>query len=146
MAGHQVVGMLPAWQRLDAPEPGRDVLVLAGDVEAELVWRVIEIGDERKIRDRGAVADDIGASGEPLVENRKRVVDAALEEGEHDRVARRPGEGAQKAIGPEITVDLLIVEDDPAQRLELVVLVFGPELARTAGEIAETYARLAEFF
>src|SRR5262245_11497923 len=132
--------MLPARQRLDALEPGRNVLVLSGNVEAELVGRIVEGGDERKVGDGRVVTDDVGASGEPLVENAKRVVDAPLEKREHGRVARRPGEGAQKAIGPEITVDLLIVEDDPAQRFELVVLVAGLELARAPGEIAEAHA------
>src|SRR5215470_19222418 len=88
MAGHQVVGMLPARQRLDALEPGGDVLVLAGDVEAELFRRIIEIGNERKVGDGGAVADNVGPSGEPLVENAKRIVDASLEKGEHGGVAR----------------------------------------------------------
>src|SRR5438093_12880750 len=92
MAGHQVVGMLPARQRLDALEPGGDILVLGGDVEAELIGRVVEIGDERKVGDGRAVADKVGASREPLVENAKRVVDAPLEKGEHGGIARRPGE------------------------------------------------------
>src|SRR5262249_2562279 len=111
MAGHQIVGMLPARQRLDALEPGRDVLVLGGDVEAEFLGRIVKIGDKRKVGDAGAVADNVGASGEALVENAKRVVDAPLEKAEHGRVARRFGEGAQEAIRPEIAVDLLIVED-----------------------------------
>src|SRR5262245_14944445 len=46
MAGHQIVRMLPAGQRLDALKPGRDVLVLGRDVEAELIGRIIQIGNE----------------------------------------------------------------------------------------------------
>src|SRR5215510_3214432 len=137
MARHQVVGVLPARQRRDALEPGRDVLVLAGNVEAELIRRIIEIGNERKVGDGRAVTDNVSVSGEPLVENAKRIVDAPLEKGEHSGVAWRPGESAEKAIGAEIAVDLLIVEDDPAQRFELLVLAVGLELARALREIAQ---------
>src|SRR5437868_1620602 len=79
MAGHQVIGMLPARQRLDALEPGRDVLVLGGDVEAELIRRIIEIGDQREVCDGRAVTDNIGTSREPFVENAEHVIDAAFE-------------------------------------------------------------------
>jgi hypothetical protein len=42
MSGHQIVGMFPARQRLDAIEPGGDVLVLGGDIEAELLGRIVQ--------------------------------------------------------------------------------------------------------
>src|SRR5262249_40171550 len=118
MARHQVVGMLPARQRFDAIEPNRDVLVVGGDVEAEFLCRIVEISDQREIGDGRARAEQEGPRREPLVEDGDVVVDASLEEREHGRIARRFGETPQEAIGPEKAVDLLIVEDDPAQRLE----------------------------
>src|SRR5262245_123841 len=51
---------------------------------------------------------------------------------------------AQEAIGAEKAVDLLVVEDDPAQRLEALVLAFRLELARALGEVGEDHGRLAE--
>ena len=41
----------------------------------------------------------------------------------------RLGEVLQEAIGTEKAVDLLVVENDPAQRFEPLVLALGPELA-----------------
>src|SRR6266545_2838757 len=64
---HQLVGMPPARQRLDAGEPRRDVLVLSRDVEAELNRRIVEVADEREVRDGRAAAEDVRAGGEPLV-------------------------------------------------------------------------------
>src|SRR5262245_29247722 len=144
MAGHQVIGMFPARQRLDAIEPGSNVLVRRCDIEAELVRRIIEIGDEREVGDGGPIAENVRPRGKPLVENSERVVDAPLEEGKHRRIARRLGEAAQEAIGAEESIDLLIVEDHPAQRFELLVLALRLELARAPGEVGEAHARLTE--
>src|SRR5262249_49109359 len=118
MARHQVVGMLPARQRFDAVEPYRDVLVLSGDIEAEFLRWIVEISDQREIGDGRARAEQEGPRREPLVDDGDVVVDAPLEEREHGRIARRLGETPQEAIGAKKAVDLLIVEDDPAQRLE----------------------------
>ena len=65
------------------------------------------------------------------------------------RTAGSPGGLAKflrKRNGPEEAVDLLIVENDPAQRLELFVFAFGLELAGASGEISQDHARLREFF
>ena len=46
----------------------------------------------------------------------------------------------QEAVRPEKAVDLLVVEDDPAQRFELLVLALGAELAGALGEVGEDHA------
>ena len=50
----------------------------------------------------------------------------------------------QEPVRPEESVDLLVVEDDPAQRLKLLVLALRPELAGELGEIGQDHARLRE--
>src|SRR3954463_11325976 len=144
MPRHQVVGMLPARQRLDAIEPYRDVLMLPRNVEAEFVRRIVEISRQREIGDGGARAQHEWTGREPLVDNGEVVVDAPLEEREHGGIAWRLGEKPQKAIGTEKAVDLLVVENDPAQRLETLVLAIGPELARPVGKVGQDHAGLAE--
>src|SRR3954469_6766580 len=144
MAWHQVVGMLPPRQRLDAVAPNRDVLVLPRNVEPEFIRRIVEVGRQREIGDGGARAQHERAGREPLVDNGEVVVDAPLEEREYGGIARRLGEKPQKAIGPEKAVDLLVVENDPTQRLETLVLAIGPELARPVGKVGQDHAGLAE--
>src|SRR5262249_20518882 len=56
----------------------------------------------------------------------------------------RLGETPQETVRPEEAVDLLVVEDDPAQRLEPLLLALGAELSRPLGEIAQDHAGLAE--
>ena len=51
MPRHEVIGVLPAWQRLDAIEPSRDIFMLPGNVESEFVCRIIEVGDQRQVGD-----------------------------------------------------------------------------------------------
>src|SRR4051812_13588392 len=114
--------MLPARQRLDAAEPGRDVAVSSGDVEAEFLGRIIEIGAERDVGDGRARAENERPASKPFVDNGKIAVDAALQKRHHRRVARRLGEILQEAIRPEEAVDLLVVEDDPAQGFEPLIL------------------------
>jgi len=92
--------MGPAWERLDAVEPGSDVLVARGDVETELLRRVIEVADQRKVGDGRLSAYDKGPGGEPLVEYPEYVVDPSLEEFQHRRMAGRFGQRAQKRYGP----------------------------------------------
>src|SRR4029077_3185740 len=78
MAGHQVVRMLPAWQRLDAIEPGGDVLVGRRNIEAELLGRIIQIRAQRQVGDGRLRSENVRAAGEALVDNAERIVDAAF--------------------------------------------------------------------
>src|SRR5262249_2867298 len=94
--------------------------------------------------DGRARAEDERRTRQALVENGNGVVDAALEEREHGRVAGRFGETPQEAIRSEKAVDLLIVEDDPAQRLEPRLLALGTELSRPVGEVGQDHPGLAE--
>src|SRR5437868_6236973 len=98
--------MLPAGQRLDALEPGADVLVRAWDVETELVGRIVEIRAERNVGDGRALAQDEALPREPLVEDRKIAVDAGLQKRHHGGIAGGPREVLQKPIGTEKAVDL----------------------------------------
>ena len=92
----------------------------------------------------GSAPSKIGAARQPLVENAERVVDAALEEIHHRGISGRLGEIAQEAIRPEKTVDLLIVEYDPAQHFELLIFALRQEFSGAFGEIGQDRAGLAE--
>src|SRR5215468_5722926 len=118
---HQLVGMLPSGQRLDAFHPGADRRIVLGDIEAEFFRRVVHIACERYVRDGGTCAQEIGGLGEALVDDAEIVGEAALEERLGARISRG-GEIAQEAIRSKIPVDLLIIENDPAQRFQALVL------------------------
>src|SRR5690349_7907917 len=64
MSWHQFVRVPPARQRLDPIKPCRDVLVCGRDVEAEFLGRIVEVADEREVRDGRTLAEDEGALGE----------------------------------------------------------------------------------
>ena len=76
--------------------------------------------------------------------DRERAEGAAFEEVHDNRVAERLGEVAQKAVGAEIAADLLIVEDDPAQGFQPIVLAARQEFSRASSEIFQDNARLGE--
>src|ERR1700733_8820947 len=114
--------MFPARQRLDALEPGGDVLVRRWNIEAEFLGRIIEVGDQRQVGDGWLGSENVGAAGEALVDNAERIVDSPLEEFHHRRMTGGFCKIAQETIRPEKAVDLLIVENDPTQRFEPLVL------------------------
>ncbi len=136
--------MLPPRQRLDAFHPGADRRIILGDIEAEFFRRVIHVGGERDVRDGGTCAQDIGGLGEPLVDDAEIVGKAAREECFGAGISRG-GEIAQEAVGSEKAVDFLIIENDPAQRLQALVLALRLEFAGAVGEVGEANAGLAEF-
>ena len=70
----------------------------------------------------------------------------ALEECQHSRISRSLCEILQEAERPEESVDLLVVEDYPAQGLQLFVLALRFELAGVLGEVSQDHARLGELF
>ena len=125
--------MLPTGQRLDALKPGGDALVLGGNIKTEFSRGVVEVSDERQIGYGRLPAQDERRGGEPLIHYAEIVVDAPFKEREHRRVAGRLGEIAQEAIGTEKAVDLLIVENDPAQRLQAFILASRLEFSRALG-------------
>src|SRR5205809_6030038 len=106
-------------------------MVLA-DVEAEFLRRVIEISGERHVRDGRAVAEQEFPALKPLVDDAEIAVDASLEEREHGRIARGLREVLQEAIRPKEAVDLLIVENYPAQRFQRFGLALRQIFARAA--------------
>lgn len=89
--------------------------MILGNIEAELFRRIIKVGGHRNIGDRRFVADQILATAQPLVDDRKVVVDASFQERKDSRIALRFGKAFQKTEWTQKSVDLLIVEDDPAQ-------------------------------
>src|SRR6185437_834196 len=91
-----------------------------------------------------SVADQERRLLQPLVDDAERTERARLER-IHDRgVAGWLGEVLQKAIRPEEAVDLLVVEDDPAQRLEFFVLALRLVLTAAVGEVGEDDAGLRQ--
>src|SRR3954453_8569088 len=83
---------------------------------------------------------------EALVDDPEIAVDAALEERRYGRIGRGLGPVAQKAVWTEKAIDLLVIEDDPAQRFEFLVLALRHEFARAPREIAQDHARLRQLF
>ena len=79
----------------------------------------------------GRVAQHEWAAREPLVDNGEIAVDAALEERHHGGSPGGLAKFSQEAIGTEKAVDLLVVENDPAQRLEPLVLALAAGTCRT---------------
>src|ERR1700730_5282337 len=107
MARHQLIGMLPSRQRLDALHEGADRRIVLGDVEAEFVCRVIEVGDERDVRDGWPRAEEEGGACEPLVDDREIVAEAALQERLRAGIARER-KIPQETVRSEKAVDLLV--------------------------------------
>ena len=119
-------------------------LCVAGDVEAELFGRIIKVGDQRQVGDGRLRAENVRAAGEALVDDAQRIVDAAFEKFHHRRMAGGFCKIAQEAIRPEKAVDLLIVENDPAQRFEPLVLAARQEFFGVLGEISQDHAGLGQ--
>src|SRR5262249_27478561 len=92
----------------------------------------------------GTCAQEIGGVREALVDDAEIVAKAALEERFGAGISRG-GEIAQEAVGSEKAVDFLIIENDPAQRLQALVLALGLELAGAVGEVGKADAGLAKF-
>src|SRR3954470_20811803 len=111
---HDVVRVRPAWQRLQALTPCANCRMILADVEAELFRRKVEVARERNIRDSRPVAEHEFAAPEPLVDVAEIAVEGPLEERKHSRIARGFGEVLQETVWAEKSVDLLIIEDDPA--------------------------------
>ena len=82
--------------------------------------------------------------GKPLVDDRKRGVEASFEECKNRRVARRRREASQVSIRPEKSAHLLIVENDPAQCFEPLVFALWLEFAEARREVGQADRRLAE--
>ena len=92
----------------------------------------------------GSDAENVRPAGEALVDDAERIVDAAFEKFHHRRMAGGFGKIAQEAIRPEKAVDLLIVENDPAQRFEPLVLAARQEFFGMLGEIGQDHAGLRQ--
>ena len=103
--------------------------MVAGDIETEFVNRVVEVADERNVGDCRARPKHERRLREPLVQDRERIVDAALEKRHPARVVFR-GKVLEEAVRTEIAVDLLVIEQQPTQALQLLVIVLWPKLAQ----------------
>jgi len=109
--------------------------MLRSDVEAEFLGRIIEVGHKRNVGDGRFVAEHEGRRRKPFVDDREIAVDEAFEKSQHRRIPGRPREILQETIGAEKAIDLLVVEDDPAQSLKPGVLVSRFETAGWPGQI-----------
>src|SRR5262245_42655941 len=96
-------------------------MVLA-DVEAELLGRIVEVTAERQVGDGRARAEQEWRLLKPLVEDGEVAVDAPFQKRQYGLVRRGWREILQESVGAEIAIDLLVVEDDPAQRFHFLVL------------------------
>src|SRR6478672_3315552 len=135
--------MRPVRQRLDPREPTGDRRVVARNIAPEFLSRVVEVARERNVGDGRTRAKHERRFREPLVQDGERVVDAALEK----RHAARVGLGGkvlQEPVRTEIAVDLLVIEQEPAQALQLLIVILWSKLAGAIGQVGEDYARLAE--
>src|SRR5512136_2095311 len=137
--------MLPAWQRPHAFEPSSDRGIIFGDVESEFLGRVIKIAGHGNIGDGRLVAYEEQPPCQSLVDDSKVAVDAPLKKRQYCWVAWGLCEILQEPQRTEEAVDLLIVENDPAQRFQFLVVVFRFELSATFGEVGEYHAGLREF-
>ena len=63
---------------------------------------------------------------------------------EHRRVAGRLGQGAEESIRAKEAIELLVIEEDPAQRLQPFILICWSELPRPVGEIGQDDPGLGE--
>src|SRR5262249_24901298 len=117
---------------------------LSGDLETEFLRRVIEVAGQRYIGDGRLRAQNKGAARQALVENGQRAFSAALKQIEHRRMAGRLSANAKETAGAEVATELLIVEDDPAQRFQPLILSVRHEFSRVLGEIGEYHAGLAQ--
>src|SRR5580693_2908002 len=79
-----------------------------------------------------------------FVENGQRALRPPFEKFQHCRLAEWLGKVTNEAIGTEIAADLLIVENDPAQRFQSLVLAAREEPPRALSEVKKDHTRLAQ--
>src|SRR5437868_300061 len=104
--------------------------MILADVEAEFFDRVKQISGERDVRDGGPLAEQEFAGLKSLVDDAEIAVDAASKKCVDSGIGWRLHPVPQKTIGSQKSVDLLIVEDDPAQRFQLFILALRQVFAR----------------
>src|SRR5689334_18502723 len=136
--------MGPAGQGLHAITPGRDVLKLGGNIKAEFFGRVVEVTGKRDVGDGWLIAQKERHLRKPLIDDAEIAVDPSLEESQHGRIAGGSREVFQEPVRPKEPVYLLIVENDPPQRLQARIFGFRFETASAFGQVGENYSRLAE--
>jgi hypothetical protein len=86
----------------------------------------------------------VAASGQVLVDDAERAVDAALQERGDRRVGRLGGERLHEAPGREVAGELVVVVEEPAQHFALLGGILAAELAMLLGEHRQDHARLRD--
>src|SRR5215472_2792154 len=114
MARHQLVRMRPAGLAADTRKPVANVRVLT-PVHPALLGEE-QVAAQREIGDRQALADDIIATLEVLVQDAPCGFRPPAKYFQHGGVGIL-GEGAHEAIGRRITRELVVVPQQPAQNL-----------------------------
>src|SRR5262245_49944882 len=139
MAGHQLVGMHPARQGLDALEPRSDGGIVA-PAYAELVGKV-QVSARRNVDDGRRAADDEFLALQAQFQDGERAVHAPAKKLGHGRLAGllELKEEAQRA---DVAGELVIVPEQPAQELASFRLTFPAEFAESRREVVEDDAGL----
>src|SRR5947209_20163533 len=118
MPRHHIIRVRAARQYFDALAPFGDRWMILADVETEFFDRIKEISGERYVRDCRPLTEQEIPALEPFVDDAEIAVDAPLEKRMDSGISRRLHPVPQKTIRPQESIDLLIVEDDPAQGLK----------------------------
>src|SRR5688572_33198015 len=139
MARHQLIGMHPAGQGLDALEPCLDERKLA-PAYAELV-RPVQVAAQREIGDGRLPSGDEGAHLEVLVENDERGLDARAQELGHRRLSGFLEVNEETQRG-DVAGELVVVPEDPAQNFASLVFVLPAEFFEYRDQIIEDHPGL----
>src|SRR6185503_9440091 len=138
MAGHQLVGMNPSRERADALEPRADARIVAPRYPEFL--GPVQIAAHREVGDARLVPHREVALREMPVEDPERGLDASAQELVHLRLADFR-ERDHPAQGRDVARELVVVPEDPAQHLELVLALEFTEVIR---QVVQDHAGLRE--
>src|SRR5579864_2254925 len=136
--------MRPTGQCLHAITPSADVLELRADIKAELFRRIIEVSGEGDVGDGRLIAQEERYLGQPLIDDSEVAVDAPLQKSQYGRIAGRAREDFQKPVRSQKAIHLLIVENDPAQRLKAGIFAVRLETTGAVSEVGEDHTGLAQ--
>src|SRR6478609_1794769 len=133
LSRQEVVSRFPPRQRGHAAEPGMDGGMAGGEIVAVLVAGIMQIGHHRDVGDRRPCSDRECVAGEMSFQDAEEVAQPGAKMLQHLRVAigdERPHE----AVGRHVAGELVVVPEQPAQELELLLLRLAAEAAISVGK------------
>ena len=139
----QIIRCLPSGKRRHAGEPTRNRGMAGRKVVARFVLgeRQVshhgDVGDSRSLIDRERPIMQMG------VQDAETVVDALLEEGHHFGVGRRR-ESPVIAVRGHVAGELVVVPEQPAQDLELLIVIGFAKTAITLAQAQQDRRRLGK--